>query len=471
MITVIIPAFNEAATISAVVNFCFSEKLVSEVIVVDDKSNDDTASIAAAAGAVVITSQTRGKGISMRDGIQHARNEILVFLDADIDPYPENAISKLAYPLIHDECDFVKGAFVRNAGRVTELVAKPLIKIFFPELAGFSQPLSGMIAGKKTYLARVDFYKDYGVDVGILIDMFMMQARMQEVNIGYIENKSKPWQLLGKMSGEVSRAIIQKASARQPNIVNTEELATVKIITAEMKETLHHELDGIKKLVVFDMDHTLLRGSYIDTLAEQFSFSGELNKLRSEESDAAALTKKIARLLKGLGLGDLLRAIAAVPVVEDAALVIRELKRKGNIVGIISDSYQTITDYVKNKINADFSIGNRLEFAEGKATGEVIIPSWFYAHDTPLCSHAICKTNVLLHIARRFNISMSNCITVGDGYNDTCMLRHAGMGVAFCTAKQPVREAADMVIETPSFMPLLHHYPCLIKKKAAFGQL
>lgn len=132
MLTVIIPALNEENTIESVVKFSFQHPLVNEVIVVDDTSEDNTAAVARAAGARVVTSNTRGKGISMKDGVRASTNDILIFLDADIDPYPAETITLLSNPLLSDEADFVKGSFARNAGRVTELVAKPLLKIFFP---------------------------------------------------------------------------------------------------------------------------------------------------------------------------------------------------------------------------------------------------------------------------------------------------------------------------------------------------
>ena len=151
MISVIIPALNEEKTIGNVVKFCLADRLVAEVIVVDDKSTDNTAQVAFKSGAKVILSDKRGKGISMRDGILHAYNELVVFLDGDIDPYPEKTIRNLVNPILDGKADFVKGAFARNAGRVTELVAKPLLNILFPGLNHFSQPLSGMIAGKKSF--------------------------------------------------------------------------------------------------------------------------------------------------------------------------------------------------------------------------------------------------------------------------------------------------------------------------------
>ena len=233
MLTVIIPVLNEQNTIASVVKFCLQHPLVSEVIVVDDKSEDKTVELAKEAGAKVITSEVRGKGISMKDGIAHATNEILVFLDGDIDPYPDETITRLTQPLIDNEADFVKGTFARNAGRVTELVAKPLLNIFFPGLAHFSQPLSGMISGRKNYFKKIEFFNDYGVDIGILIDMYLMKAKVKEVNIGYIENKSKPWEALGKMSKEVSRAIISKAQREDPHTISEEDIHSLETINRE----------------------------------------------------------------------------------------------------------------------------------------------------------------------------------------------------------------------------------------------
>ncbi len=132
MITVIIPTFNEEAHIASVVNFAKGQPNVSEVIVADDKSNDQTVPIALQCGAKVITSTKLGKGTSMKEGVLYSSNETIVFLDGDINPYPPDTINLLANPILSGEADFVKSSFSRNAGRVSELVAKPLLSIFFP---------------------------------------------------------------------------------------------------------------------------------------------------------------------------------------------------------------------------------------------------------------------------------------------------------------------------------------------------
>lgn len=455
MLTVIIPVLNEEKTIARVVEFCQQHPQVTEVIVVDDKSEDATAQVAAAAGAKVITSQVRGKGISMKDGIQQATNEIIIFLDGDIDPYPEGTITGLSEPLINDEADFVKGSFARNAGRVTELVAKPLLNIFYPGLSYFSQPLSGMIAGKKSYFKKIDFFNDYGVDIGILIDMYLMKARIKEVNIGYIENKSKPWQALGKMSKEVSRAIISKAQRQHPEEISEEEIHSLETINSEMNKTLREKLSGFHKMVVFDMDDTILMGRTIDAFAKEFGFTGKLEDLRAQEKDSIILTKRIGMLLKGRTMDDMLNVASKISMVPDIKDVVKQLKEKGYIIGIISNSYTLITNYVRQQIDADFSYANQLEFFEGKATGEVNLPFYFFGSPDSICGHSYCKTNALQYACEKYSVQLKNCMAVGDSRDDRCMVGHAGKGVAFCTKDELLESIAQKSIRENSFEPLL----------------
>ncbi len=157
MVTVIIPVLNEEKTVRQVVAIVNRATQVSEIIVVDDTSMDATVDEARKEGATVITSTKLGKGASMKGGVLVAKNEILVFLDADITTYPDNIIELLSAPIIDGEADFVKSFFSRQAGRVTELVAKPLLSILNPDFPKFRQPLSGMIAGKKSLLAQCEF--------------------------------------------------------------------------------------------------------------------------------------------------------------------------------------------------------------------------------------------------------------------------------------------------------------------------
>lgn len=455
MITVIIPTLNEEETIQSVIQFAWSQPNVTEVVVVDDKSIDATVAIAVANGAKVITSTKLGKGSSMKDGVLFASNPIVAFLDGDIDPYPHYTIKLLTDPILNGEVDFVKSSFSRNAGRVTELAAKPLLSIFFPELLKFSQPLSGMIAGKKNLLEQLDFREDYGVDIGILIDMYLMNAKMKEVEIGYIENKSKPWQALGKMSKEVAQTIILKAANSNNPRYNFEELGVLNEIRTQMELALSANLDAMEKLIVFDMDNTLLRGRFIDACAERFDFKTSLMNIRSSESNPILLTKHIATLLKGKTHQELIEIADHIPIVEGTAEIIKELKSRGYIIGIISDSYDCITHHIKNKLGMDFSLSNELEFSKGICTGEVKIPSFLFNNSKSVCRHSLCKTNAVLSLLDKYQIPKENCIAIGDSMNDLCMIKEAGLGIAFCSQDELLNHHADIILKEQSFGELL----------------
>ena len=102
--------------------------------------------------------------------------------------------------------------------------------------------------------------------------MHLLKARITEVNIGYIFNKSKPWQALGKMSREVARAIIAKATQQNKSLVTLEELQSFSEIRDQMDFALKESVKGLKKMAIFDIDNTLLLGRFIDTCAKAHGF-------------------------------------------------------------------------------------------------------------------------------------------------------------------------------------------------------
>lgn len=457
MITIIIPVLNEEKTIASVIRYCQANPLVSEIIVVDDKSFDNTVKYAAEAGAKVITSTKIGKGASMKDGMLCAKNEIIVFLDGDINPYPEKMIDQMTGPLINDEYDFIKATFARNSGRVTELVAKPLLSIFFPELSHYSQPLSGMIAGRKSFFEKIDFFNDYGVDIGILIDMHTQQARICEINIGYIENDSKPLHELGRMSKEVASAIIKKAFSQDNKSVSMEEFQSINIIRDQMEMAFTEQLRTAKKMVVFDMDDTILKGRFVDIFAQRYNLTETLAEIRKKITDSTIRTKAIAKLFKEKNFGELIEIVHSIDTIADINMVVAALHERGYIVGIITDSYDFVANQIKHKIGADFFLANELEFSNSIATGEVKIPSFFFHHDHSSCLHTLCKSNALDHILLKYDINHGNCIAVGDSENDICMVKKAGFGVAFRSKNEYLKQTADLLIETEQFAPLLDY--------------
>jgi len=214
-VTVIIPAHNEERSIASVIEIAKNDSLTNEIIVVTNKCTDDTEQISKNAGAIVVNCDTLGKGYAMAEGVKAASNEVIVFLDADIINYNTNIVSLLASPVLNNEADFVKSTFDRvKGGTVTKLVVQPLLKTLYPDLYEFQEPISGMIASKKSILEKLTFETDYGVDIAIVLDIYKLGIKMKEVNIGEILNMSheaKTIETMQKMSSEIIRAIIKKS--------------------------------------------------------------------------------------------------------------------------------------------------------------------------------------------------------------------------------------------------------------------
>ena len=211
-VSVIIPAYNEEDTVATVVEVVKKLSFVDEIIVVNDGSSDNTENEAIKAGARVITHETnKGKGEALFTGYNEAECDIIAFIDADIYNLTSKKIEAMIKPILDGKTDITKTKFSRASGRVTELTAKPLLNFFFPEIS-FEQPLSGQFAARKEVLKRINFEKDYGVDVGIVIDADVLGISITEVDIGAIEHDSSPLGDLNLMANEVVRTIINRAN-------------------------------------------------------------------------------------------------------------------------------------------------------------------------------------------------------------------------------------------------------------------
>jgi phosphoserine phosphatase SerB len=209
------------------------------------------------------------------------------------------------------------------------------------------------------------------------------------------------------------------------------------------------------KMVVFDMDNTVLQGKFIDVCAEKFNFKQALTLLRQIDHDPVSLTVRIASFLKDKKKSDLIGLVSAIQLVDDIVEVVHELKKRTYTVGIISDSYQLITQFVANRVKADFWLGNELQYNDDYLTGKVLIPSYFHYSEESSCKHQVCKTNALRYACKKYKVKLENCIVVGDSDNDICMIRHAGIGVSFCTNNELLKSVAKKHINERTFSELL----------------
>lgn len=443
-VSVIIPVLNEAETVGSVVEFAKRCPYVDEVIVVDDGSIDDTAEIATAAGAFVFTSKMLGKGGSMEDGMLEAKNEVIVYLDGDLVGLAPDVIERMVEPILADKADFVKARFTRSAGRVTTLTARPLLKTYFPEVAHFVQPLSGVMAARKSLLQGMRFENDYGVDIGLFIDAAMRKARLAEVDIGHIDHDSHPLHVLEEMATQVARTIFDRASNH--GRLRYSFIREVQEKERHSKATLDHILQRIPKteqLALFDMDGVLLNGRFIRELAKRTGKEEQLAQFLDRfDMNPEERTRKIAAIFTGVPREVFEQTAREIPLSAGAIETVVALRKAGFRVGIVTDSFHVAADIVRRRVFADFSFSNLMKFKNGKASGRVTLaPGMVHREGCSLHKH--CKVNILRHLTARLEIGPERVLAVGDGENDVCMLQAAGVSVAFEPKTENVRSAAQ----------------------------
>lgn len=233
-ISVCIPCRNEAATIGSIVAQIVSAlmtgdaPLVDELLVFDDRSTDATAAVAAAAGATVIVASDvlpgrglgTGKGNVLWKSVAASTGNVIVWCDGDLLSFTPDYVRRLVAPFLADPTVmFVKGFYERlldvngeGGGRNTELVARPLLTLLFPELAAVLQPLSGEYAARRSVLEQVPFAQGYGVEVGLLIDVLQRCGAdaIAQVDLGVRRHRHRPLKELSPQAGEIMHAILRR---------------------------------------------------------------------------------------------------------------------------------------------------------------------------------------------------------------------------------------------------------------------
>ncbi|MGZ6297674.1 MAG: glucosyl-3-phosphoglycerate synthase, partial [Candidatus Limnocylindrales bacterium] len=255
-ISLVLPTLDEAATIGPIVHLARRElmervPLIDELLVIDSDSQDETRAIAEAEGARVVRHSEvlprygsyHGKGEALWKSLYETSGDLLVWCDTDVQEWHPRFVYGTLGPLLTEpRLGYVKAFYQRpivqggvltegGGGRVTELVARPLINLFFPELSGFIQPLAGEYAGRREHLEAIPFFTGYAVEMGLLIDL---AERLGLDGLGQVDldrrvHRNQELEGLTRMSFVILQAVMKRLEERHRARLLAELGSTMKL--------------------------------------------------------------------------------------------------------------------------------------------------------------------------------------------------------------------------------------------------
>jgi glucosyl-3-phosphoglycerate synthase len=255
-VSLVLPALNEEATIGQIVARALRElvgrhALLDEVLVIDSGSQDRTREIAAAEGArVVIHSEVLprygsfvGKGEALWKSLYEARGDVVAWCDTDVRNWHARFVyGPVGALLEHPRIQYAKGYYQRpiveggvlregGGGRVTELVARPLVNLFYPQLSGMIQPLSGEYAGRRSMLEQLPFFTGYAVEIGHLIDIVERAGldALGQVDLERRVHRNQELEGLSKMSFTILQAVMKRVEESHRTRLFAELGSTMKL--------------------------------------------------------------------------------------------------------------------------------------------------------------------------------------------------------------------------------------------------
>ena len=264
-VSVVLPARDEEATVGPIVerirrDLVDTHPLVDELVVIDSDSTDETAARAAAAGARVHAAKdirpdlgpAAGKGEAIWKSLFVTTGDLLVFIDTDLTEWGPQFVSGLLGPLLTDDrAALVKACYHRpldsahaadaeeGGGRVTELVARPLLTLRWPELTGVIQPLAGEWAIRREVIETLSIPTGYGVEIAVLIDTAarLGPSAIAQVDLGCRAHRHHGNRALGVMALQVMAAAERRRGSHPPDVVD---LRQYSLVTDEIEETVRH---------------------------------------------------------------------------------------------------------------------------------------------------------------------------------------------------------------------------------------
>lgn len=195
------------------------------------------------------------------------------------------------------------------------------------------------------------------------------------------------------------------------------------------------------------MDGTMLDGRFVHDLGIKIGVLDKIKDLQKDDGISGyQRTVMITRLFKGVPITKLYDIVRSMKMAKNLQYTINEIKRRGHIVGIISDSYLPMASDIADRFGLDFVIANDIEMdSEGVLTGEVRMPLGWEKIDC-FCKISVCKRYHMENMSKKFGIPINNTIAIGDTLSDSCMIQRAGTGIAFNPKDKKLVSVSDAVI-------------------------
>ena len=418
----VVPSYNENPRFLTVLTELLKIPQLGELIFVDDGSSDDTENgikqfLSDPRFVYVKHDKNKGKGAALKTGVNKAKNEVILFLDADLGNITCQKILKIVNPVLLDEVDMSRGSFNRKRGRVTEFAVKPMMEILFPSMY-FDQPISGQICAKKSFLKDLEFTDRYGVDIGLLFDAIDSGQRIVEVNIGRLVNRENSTETIKEMSRQVLETMVSRAGL------------------------IRHKY----KLVLFTLDNTLVYEKGFSKLYQQLGIEDSIvanHKLLEKKAiSATEYLHRNAKLFQGVKVSTMEDLCSKLSIVRYAPEVIKALVRRKYQVGIISSNFSPIIESYANRLGVHFYNGVYLQKKNGKYTGEITNRSNCWLNNT----FSQGFINAFQKSIRAQKIKATETIVVAGNEKILSAIKAAGLSVAYKPKSKILRDSADKTI-------------------------
>lgn len=421
--TAVVPAYNEAQRFGKVVTNLLKIKELKQLIFVDDGSTDDTAEkvkvFASDPRFIYLKhSRNKGKGSALKTGVNKAKTEVILFLDADLENITPLKIKNIINPVLTDEVDVSRGAFRRARGRVTEYAVKPMMNILFPDLY-FKQPISGQVCAKKSFLKTLDFESNYGVDIGILFDAIQAGQRIVEVDIGFLEHRKNAEADIAKMSEQVLSTMIKKAGLIQ------------------------HKY----KLVVFTLDDTLIKSQEINKLFKKLGIFKEVESIREDfNEDKISFEQYLIRLaatFKDIAVAKLEEVGKGIKFENYAPEVVKAVQKRKYQVAILSSHFSPVVKLIASKLGVENVDCIKLIEKNGVFTGEIAKESknhWVGKDDQQAFMESFLK------VKNRAKVRSRETIMVANSDKAIPLLEKVGLGIAYKPKNAELKAIAEKTI-------------------------